>query len=1513
MSKPHRIAAKSSHRKKHSSGYVRSKKSDKSVSREEYLESELNRQKEVSTKVRDESEKRLVKMADFHEKQLKELHGQHDKDLKLLNHQHTLHLKSLRQSYDVKIQKLLDDQKTRENVMRKDSNEKTKSTIEDSIAKQDAQTKAQIDELKSEMESQVKQMTQKYQSKIQELQETTAKLEQSENLRLQLQKQQVLSDQNMEKSERERMSTIQDLSSTKNEIKTMKKQYESQVSELKNALSVSRDQLQGDYELITALKEDKTKYIQQIQSLSKRLTEQESDITRCSMEKKQLNDQLHNAQIDTKTYKQEMHKIIDVEKTQSLAAEKTKKELQKYEDNINECKSAIAQAQKDMDQEKSKHIALRKEYQNHLDRLTAINEALEKCRQKSKNSESIIQEMNERYLSLKSRSDQMTEEMKKISEESSSYKSGLEMEKKRLEKVKQDLDQSRAQMQEKLQHMESNDHHTHQILDECSRKNDNCLKSSQDQSDHIGKLEAEIKRAMQIVKNEELLQRKMKVMDEAAAVREKELTELRKRLEKLQDENKNMNSVIKEFDSHHDADTDLARKHSHLKMQQEKTLKWVEEMKKHHQDLHDHHVKVNKNLEEANKKLDLHESNMQKAASEIRVADQKIADLTDRIAKCLYPGQKEMMESSLRDLIREKDTMKGKMDKMLIDHNMAFKKIEALEKENEDLRVNKQRYEMEEVQMQKIVEQGAQLNVDLNDSRKMIQKKDQQLELLSSQLATLIHRVKTLEERETILIDKLKYSSSPEEVDSLNQSLSNCKLEMKRNVAKFQEMQQIAEKMKEQNDVNKTKVNSLVQVLKDSEIAKNQLETETEQKNQLRHALKNCSEERRLTAEQLEHKMKLVEDQYGSSLLTHEKMMTESNARISDLQQKLMQAVEMERATRLKVANEPMKRLETVEKREKNLEEIIYELKGQLKDLQSKQLAHGSRPEIAIETAYLPQMNNLQEVKQAHAENMRDKERQIMQVRQNTYENLLSTLESANRNPNVAPNDLYTQIRDIRVKGARREQQAMADMLELRSINTKLATEYRSARQVQSEMLAQANTTQRNQIIRSAQMGSTPEVLASVNSYQSLAGAQRDFLSSQQNDVTSQLQYQKQYINELERQLPLMNNLVSNINTQRFPNLNVLQQDVNKEQRITIGALGNETNESLSQQRSLSANELQLQSLQAQIRMLTNQAKQYADNPSSENANMLQQLSQLSPSQMALVERRRAAEEDNSMVRKTALIGNRPASFGPPGKNMTADPLKAELTVNNHKFLFDNVLLPSEVKPQTAFAPTLARVEDQISKGKDLIVVTYSFNTHDNENLKYNVFAHAVDLLFPRLQQMMGQENKIRAQLVKVTANDRRQDMLADPNKPRILADKCTYRSCDATVIEFKRQESLNDYLSALKPYMQDNKPSENHLVLTFSSASSKSRVHIVDVLFHKINQHIPEVSEMKLLDNSWVSYLGEVIQDPDVKVDLFANFVSFKVGDKETEEANRRIAEVTDRIKYFIYQVHNTTQQMAQ
>ena len=1275
---------------------------------------------------------------------------------------------------------------------------------------------------------------------------------------------------------------LDDLDATREQLKSMKKEYLANLHDLQSALDASKGHLQTNYELITALKHDKQKLVLETETLQRQFKEQSARLEKSMAERKQWETQNTSTDVDSRTFHKRMHELVEKEKVCEQESKRIHSRLEQAINTSEQCQMALRQATEQMEVENSKHMALRQDYQDHVDRLTSLNEALEKCKLQHIHSSEVIKEMNERYNNLKS---EMKEHMDYRKQHEQEHVKTLEEQRK--------LDMTPKEYEEHMARQHNIHHSAITNLHVCNQKNETCLAASRDQNEYVQKLEDEIRKALKVLKSKTSTKstNDQQHLDQLATLKEQEIVQLQQQVETMSRENENLREQTRNFEKHFDSDNELLQRHSRLKLQHEKALAFIDELKQSHKELRDRKLDVSTNLDQTNFALNESEEKMQQTAAEIRDLDSKGSALRDRISKCMYPGEKERLESQLDDLIRERDQMRQNIAQSTEEHAKLHKQMQDLVKENEDLKIIKQRFEMDAEQMQRIVTQSAEMNVELTNSRRLLDKKEKQLNLLSNQLSAMLHRVKTLEEREAKLQEKLQKSASPEEMDSLLTHLSTCRNEMKVNKEKFDALKTASTLMQEQITLSQNKVASLVQVIQESENVRKSWEREKRERELLQVALKDCGQGKQVDTARLQERIKTVEDMYSESLVTHERMMSESNARIAQLQQQLKASPSTAGLSAPKLEKE------VTTDTERRVDEHLARLQTEINSIKAEEARTQKTTEMAIKAASIQSAADTQKLQFAHQQAMREKEKQIMATRDKTYDALLQTLDTANQSPNTNPNDLYRQIKDIRVHGATREQQAMADMLRLKAINAKLTAEYQAAKNTQAELLHRANIVQRNEILQNA--GTVPpEVLnRNVQAYQALMNANRDYIGSVKQDVRSQLIDQQQYISELERQLPKMDDIQRKMNLQRFPDLNALQTQIQQEKRFTIGAVGYETSEATNLDRTQSALEMQLKAADASVRGMTDQVKRYISQPSSDNLKGLRDIAQASPGQIESVLRQNAALQDRSASRYTIAIQERSPTLGPPGEAYAANMSTATVQIQPDKksppMRYHADQVEKAGKDSAVFAPTSARAASQIQNGKDIVVVTYSFQPSGNQSIKFALFMAAINQLSQRLTFPLS------IQLVRILPGNVRFDLLTNAN----LQNNCNYETCNLTLTDVGSLSNLQEILqSKLQKVKEDeNKDFGNHIVLSITLRNS-SHIHITDILYFP--DKMPSSDDIKLLDGSWIKYLDPVLKNPSSKIDLFANQIPFEVSDRESLDANARLLQVTQRIDQYLKQI---------
>lgn len=1439
-------------------------------------------------------------------------------DLPLLKHQHDQQVRSLKQSYELRMQKLKDALAERSRRLTHDVTEDNRAAVDMLGQKAAAETKQELENLRRELKLELASRQKEYEEQVRRFHDSTLSRHgggggQEETA------EQVPPQQQDDLAQMH--DTTDELAATKAQLKSMKHEYQANMHDLENALTVSKEHMQTNYELISSLKHDQQKLVDEAARLRQQLALQEAQVLACAAERKELARRVELNQVDTRTYTEQTGQLARRENDHALAARTTQDALVRQEMHSEQCAAAIRQAREQMEVEHQKHVALRQDYQDHVDRVQSLNEALDRCKQKNISTNEVLKDMSDRYAELKAQSETMMHEH-----------AAYRREQEAVRRMQAQTTPSAAEAEEHTKRLHALQSHAHHSLQSCQQKSATCLQQSRHQEAYIQKLEEEIRKALRVIRDHD------RRADTAASapsstttddttstvVRESAWQDLQREVEQLKRENAALKDHVKSFADHHEFDERMSSRHSHLKAQHQQAGQWIDEMKSHHKELHDTKARLTRDIEAVNGQLNSGEEAMQRASSQIRDLEAQAAEQREKAAKCLYPGERERFGAQIEALLRERNALRETMSRSTSEHAQMNQRLQELVRENEALRLVKQRFEMDSEQMQNIVAQSSELNVELINARRLLDKKEKQLQLLSGQLATMLQRVKTLEEREQTLEDKLRRASAPEELDSLMAHLTACRAEQKTHTAKYAAAHEAAEMMKAQLQASQVKIQALMEVLKDSEQVRAEWHKARKEQEQLQATLQQCSQKQHVSADLLQQRLRAMEEVYSHNAQSHERMMAESNARIAALQEQLQQASRVQKdimnGGRVKPEQLPLTRDERTVVVEQRVDEVAAQAKKELTEL-SRAAAAAPHPtattEAAINAAKLESVADLSRLKALHQQNMRDKERQIMAAREQTYDQLLGTLDAANRDARVQPEDLYGQIRDIRVRGAAQEQQVMADMLRLRAINARLATEYQAARAAQAELLHKANVTQRQHILQLTGDGSPPSLLQqNAQAYQALMGAHRDYITTGSRDVGAQLAEQTQYIRELERQYPKMEAVVASTNLQRFPSLDALQKQVSQEKTFTVGAVDFERREAVGQDRTQSALEAQLKAADASVRAMTDMVRRYVSQPTPDHLSNLRLLTQMSPGQIQEQQKFQADLQNRSAVRTQAVIQPRRPQDGPPGKNLAADMATGELQTRSAsappqtpptRYFHDAVSVFGA--PTQTFAPTVERAMSQLQNDQDLIVLTYSFELARSErSLKWLLFEHALRAIFPRVQQLSS-NGALELQLVKITGRNARFDMF-DPGHS--LADGCTYSTCQARKLQVNHITDVDQLLAQLRKDQFTNPgtspENENHMVLTLGAPNSQAHIHITDILFMPTENggtsSMPTVDKIRLLDGSWRGYLVDILQKPKSKIDLIFNVVPYAEHDVEAQEANHRLLQVMDRVQTYLKQV---------
>jgi len=558
---------------------------------------------------------------------------------------------------------------------------------------------------------------------------------------------------------------------------------------------------------------------------------------------------------------------------------------------------------------------------------------------------------------------------------------------------------------------------------------------------------------------------------------------------------------------------------------------------------------------------------------------------------------------------------------------------------------------------------------------------------------------------------------------------------------------------------------------------------------------------------------------------------------------------------------------------------------------QSKELAALQGSEKAAE---------IDKVRQEHLAALHQKEKEIMDVRHKTYEHMLEALSQVNQGGGGAnPQDVQDALTMIRKRGWEREQQHLKDLLRLRALNQRLATEYNQARATQWSMMNGARQDVQQSLLHTlnAPQVSMGQVRGHLQNLAALGQAQHGFIHTEMDQAQRAYQAQNAYTRQLESTLPTMNYVVNTMNTNlnQFPNMQPLAQKLQKDQHVVLGSLRKEHQEIIDKKRTVSALQSSLDAANTSVQAMTQSLRNLLNQPTEENLQAAKEAAQETPETIKARQRRMNQMMDRAGVRTVFhFMPPQPGKKVAGSDTMAVSEDTSSLMMNGgdenavEKFFGSDVSIFKE--PSYSLEPTMARADRQLAQKSDLVVVTYSYaeSADKKDPTRYFMFAQAVEHLFPRIQRI-AQGGLIDAQMVKVKTDEGRFDQLGK----RALQEGCSYLSCESKRIRLNSYGSATKLINSLLTDFPADDEGQSHLVLTFSLGGKGPRIHICDVLYSQIPP-----ADLKLVDSSWVTYLSDIIQMPDTKIDLFFVFQPYE--DPKTVNSNQRMGQISTRLNEF-------------
>ncbi len=1418
--------------------------------------------------------------------------------LEQMKGRHQQQIKGVRAAYELQIKQLVNDQKARVKGLKGD------------LTQQKQQRQAQIDALTQDLNQKLADMERKFSQEAAKAQEAEDRADK-------------LDGQN------------QKLVSTKMELQEIKQQLEARVQELKGALVQSQDKLQTLYDTIQRLRDERDRMQEAMESAGQEEQAAKDKLKVCNQKRKQLDQQINDMEIGVATYQREMREVREKELALNEEVQRIREGQDQDSTQLRQCQGSIADVQRSMEAEKQRHLSLRADFQDQVDRLKALTEALDKCKKSNADAQQIVAEMQERYDKLRAKSEQTEQKYREMVRQRDQYVQELEEEKKRTEQWASTVKDDRQELEARLAKVRAEQKRTYGLLETCQEKGGACAKQSVEMGQYLDKLEGEIKRLTKALRSEKKISARAAQLDEQARLSGRDLNELKQQFKDIQMQNDELKQLVADFEGHKKFDQDRQAAHRQLKEKHAQAMAWIKDMGKKHKRLHLQQDQSLATLEEMKRRMQVGQAQLERAAAEKARIEQAAVELKKQADACPYPGQLAVLNEQINDLLKEREQVRARMGDKMADQEMLMGKLKKVQKENEDLRILQDRYKMDAAQMERIVQQGAELNVELLKSKKLLTKKDRQLELLSGQLAALMHQFEKLKVREQKLNGQVQTLVAPEEVVGVQEKLNQCRLERKKGMARFEAMKMAADRMAEQLKVNEAKVRSLVDILRTSENAQVELKTERKRAQEFEEAIKRCGEARNVDRKELMTKVQAASEMYETNLVKHTKQMEAAKERIQQLEAELAKSQRAKAEHDDRMADARRGLVDQRARMEAELaalkagqagrkgagpmtqDQAIKQVRQDLTVLNKKASQMGTDAKVAVQAANLDSVKQLASAQAQVQAQMRAKEEQIMRARDQTYQQVLQTLNrSSNQDEMVSE-----RIQKIRAEGAAREQRAMSDMIQLREAAAKLGNQSRQASTEQWRLLDRANVEQRNRIM--SLMDDKERLERELRNYQSVVGAQKSYVQQQRAGVISQLRDQGAYINDLERTLPRMRAIEEKMRLAKFPDVGALQQQIGLERSNTLSALDRERAEAKGHIRSRSAREDQLAAQDQSVRGMYDLVQRYIREPTTSNKDMLGRFVQKSPDQLQRERQQAKLMSSNAPVQMHFVAQQRHPSQGPPNTALALDRFTGEMQIRPggqsnrfgpNRYFADSVGIFSD--PRTTFAPTVQRAGRQLQRGADLVAVVYSFFQSNLPDIRYRMFQHAIIELMPKIQSL-SPTGSIDVQLVRTYRGGGRQDLLMTSQR---LQQNCTYQQCRASIREVNNVRVAADLMNNLNQAAGWNKmPDGNdvHTIMTLQAhgVPNGPRIHVADVLFMSRQAGQPAVpppQSMQLVDGSWIGYLAEVIQKPSTKIDFFFSPVPHAANDQLASVSNDNLLRVSRQIQQFLARLKRNPSALA-
>lgn len=850
-------------------------------------------------------------------------------------------------------------------------------------------------------------------------------------------------------------------------------------------------------------------------------------------------------------------------------------------------------------------------------------------------------------------------------------------------------------------------------------------------------------------------------------------------------------------------------------------------------------ITLTSRLSAVEQELSLHGSEMNQVIMRER-------ELQRKLEQCVYPSDKFALQQQLKLHMEREEKLKQVFEEVTREHVSLKERLAQTTQQNQDLKVILQKYDTNLRAMEGAVAKSAELQGELNRAMKVKRKQEDQMQLLQQQLTVLAEVNHKLKAEQEALSNQLSHSSSPEETDALQEKLISCRSKSKESMLKADSLVQTLHRLEKQRQEDEVRIQSLVNLLKDYELTRQKVHDEVKIREQLQGALSQCENKKDVDVDVLRSQLAEVQKRYENEIRQHQSNMDDATRRLEALKQQNQQSVkDLERVERSPDGVMPGPTWKRLNELEQKIDQAIAQSKADRESF-AKRLPLEIQASHALKVQQLPGHEALLRIQGEHMQGMHEQEKEIMRIQYETLQKLYSAI--ANKSTNGST------LEDIKRRGQEREQAAMKDMLTMRALAERLNQEMAQMKSLQASILDQARSSTRSQAKSLIDdQANLMQWRPAMSQMDVLNQAQKQMLESERLQTLRQLEGQKSYVDQLQTQLPLMNQLVKTMEQVPTPDMKPLIDYFGKTRDVTSEALSNEQAKLTGLTRATGGLESQLDAVLAQTsrlrsiipKLATDKLPDYADSALAALED---------PSKWSAEFTKNHLMRDNAPIRLFVIDPQATT------KAMTSGTMKDRLTGRD--------MNPSGIlkEPQVGAQLTSVRASSALSQGYDLVVISYTFSKPDSALLTVKddkLMEATLKQLADDLNQM---GNDLSVQVVSVYADGKRFDRVGN----KYLQPQCTYKQCNPATINMAKATLADQIRGVFKG--EEKEASQS--IVSIKSANSTSTIHLVSMIFPMDSISGPSLQSLNLINQNWITFLQDILQDKNTKMDVFANLL---------------------------------------